>query len=113
MIPIARSWSKRSATTFALGARVGLGRMLSPSPPRTASKPGLDLVSRSRGRCLTAMPAPRRSAVTLRVHWVAQSLLGLGRDAGEKHLARPVMDEEQQVRPRGSGRSPSPGVNLW
>jgi hypothetical protein len=48
-----------------------------PSPSHSASKPGPNVVSRSRSRYLTAMPASRKSAVMLRAHWVTQSLPGL------------------------------------
>ena len=96
--------TQRSARAFASGARTGLRRVLAPSPCHTASKPGLNLPSRSRSRYRTVTAALRRSSVRLRA--LGGPVPGeVGRDAGEEDASAPVMDEEQHVQPAQQHRA--------
>ena len=69
--------TQRSATAFALGAaRDSAGcSPLRPATPRRS--PDRTWRRGHVSRYLTATPASRRSAVTLRAHWVTQSRVGL------------------------------------
>ena len=98
--------TKRSATAFAVGARLGVRTTCRPALRKTASNPPVNVRSRSRMRNRGGSIHSGRVHANWRACWVTHSGMGMARAARDVYATGRELNEEEHVTIVGAIWSP-------
>jgi len=95
--------TKRSAIAFALGDRIGVLMISTPSPRKTVSKSRVNLLSRSRIRKRTGVARSHKIQTSWRACWLTQAPSGFGVHPARWDTPAAKLDEKEHIQaPQGN-----------